>query len=54
MVETEEWDQYGWSVSDDFAITTPCSTASHLEVGAPVSLKAVTKASLRAKKTKKT
>ena len=53
-METEEWDQYGWSVSNDFGIITPYSTASHLEVGAPGSLKAVTKASLRAKKTKKT
>ena len=39
------------NVSDKFEINTTCSTSCHLEVNAPVSLKAVSKeASLRGKK----
>ena len=46
----KECDQEDWRVSDIFGIITPYSTIYHLEVDAPVSLKAATKASLRGKK----
>ena len=46
----EECDQEDWRVSDIFGIITPYSTIYHLEVDAPVSLEAATKASLRGKK----
>ena len=48
--ETEECDQDDWSVSDNFEIATSCLAMYHLEVRAPASLKAGTKASLRGKK----
>ena len=38
----EECDQKSSSVSDKFGINTTCSTSYHLEVNAPVSLKATT------------
>ena len=40
--KTEECDQKSSSVSDKFGINTTCSTSYHLEVNAPVSLKAAT------------
>ena len=46
---TEEYDQDDWSVSDNFEIATSCLATYHLEVRAPASLKAGTKASLRGK-----
>ena len=46
----EECDQQDWNDSDKFGFITPCSAIYHLEVGAPVSLKAATKASLGGKK----
>ena len=42
-----------WNVPDCFGIITPCSATYHLKVGAPISLKAATKASLRGKKLQK-
>ena len=52
--KTETCDQKTCRISDKFEINTTCSTSYHLEVNAPVSLEAVTKASLRGKKTLKT
>ena len=43
MKETEECNQENCSLTDKFGIITPCSATYHLEFGAPVSLKAVTK-----------
>ena len=48
--KTEECDQEDWSVFNKFGIMIPCQATDHLEVGAPVSPKAATKASLRCKK----
>ena len=48
--KTEECDQEDWSVSNKFGIITPCTATYHIEVGAPASMKAATKASLRVKK----
>ena len=52
--KTEECGQGDWSVFDKFGIMTPCSPTYHLEVGAVVSMKSATKASLRGKKALKT
>ena len=41
-------------VCDYFEIITTSSAAYHLQVGAPISLKAATKSSLRGKKSLKT
>ena len=49
----EECDQKVWDVFDQFDITIPCSDTYFLEVDARVSLKVVTKGSIRGKKTLK-
>ena len=51
--ETEEYNQENCSLCDKFGIITPCSATYHLEFGAPVSLKAVTKACFVVSKAKK-
>ena len=48
--EAEKCDQEEWNVSDGFGIVAPCSATYHLELVAPISLKAATKASVRGKK----
>ena len=48
--KTEDFYQEDWSVSDTFIIIPPFSATYHLEEGAPVLLKANTKASLKSKK----
>ena len=48
--KTEEWDQKVWNFFDQFGITRPCSATYFVEVGACVSLKVVTKGSIRGKK----
>ena len=53
MAKTEECDQKVWNVFDKFAITIACSATYFLEVGACVSLKVATKASIEVKKTLK-
>ena len=50
----EECDQKDWSILDKSGIMPPSSATDYLEVGAPVSLIALTKASLRGKKVLKT
>ena len=46
---TEVCDQEDWSVFDKFGIKNTCSSTDHLEVSAPTSLIAATKASLISK-----
>ena len=48
-VETVKCDQEDWSISDEFGIIAPCLATLHLEVVAPVLLKAAIKASLISK-----
>ena len=48
--EAEECDQKTWNISEKCGINTTCSASYHLEMGAPVTMKAATKASLRSKK----
>ena len=45
--KTKECNQGDCNFYDKFGITTHCSATYYLEVGAPVSMKAATKASLR-------
>ena len=52
--KTKECNQGDCNFYDKFGITTHCSATFYLEVGAPVSMKAATKASLRGKKPLKT
>ena len=51
--EGEEYDQKHWNAPDQFGIITLFLATYHLEVGAPISLKAATKSSLQGKKTLK-
>ena len=48
----EECNEKFWNVFDQFGIFIPCSATCFLEVGAPLSLKVVTKGSTRGKKLK--
>ena len=48
--KTEKWNQKFWNDFDQFGITTICSVACTLEVGAWVSLKVATKTCPRGKK----